>query len=438
MNLATLRPLEAALVSPRPLAPATIVDDSEITSFRRAVLTLRPTSRGKIIGQHPTIRRCLETIDRVACSMATVLVTGESGTGKELVVAALHDASTRRQGPLVTINCGAIPAELVESELFGHVKGAFTGAMSTRRGHVANAEGGTLFLDEVGDLPLAAQVKLLRVLQQREYTPVGDSRAVKCDVRVVAATHRDLKAEVASGRFREDLYYRLNVIQLTLPALRDRGTDVRVLAAHFYRGFVAVSGRTDLRGFSSAALSAIEKHSWPGNVRALENAIERGVLLARGPFIEADDILEAGATSAVEANLTMAPRDPRREPDIIRTVEIRESARARSAIDARTSAASTALPPPPKAARFDSVSRPQSLSMPAVVPFGTPERRGSNPAFPRVLPDQGFDLFTAAEQYQNNLIRQALARTGGNKNKAAQLLGLNRTTLVEIIRRRCL
>jgi sigma-54 specific flagellar transcriptional regulator A len=437
MNLGTLRPLEAALASSRPLAPATIVDvdDGEITSIRRK-LTLRPTSRGKIIGQHPTIKKCLDTIDRVASSMATVLVIGESGTGKELVVAALHDASTRRQGPLVTINCGAIPAELVESELFGHVKGAFTGAQSTRRGHVANAEGGTLFLDEVGDLPLAAQVKLLRVLQQREYTPVGDSRAVKCDVRVVAATHRDLKAEVAAGRFREDLYYRLNVIQLTLPALRERGTDVRLLATHFYRGFVATSGRTDLRGFSVDALRAIETHAWPGNVRALENAIERGVLLARGPFIEADDILEAGASSAVEVNVVVSATDSRREPEVVHRVEIRGAGARTQSVEMRSAAEATALPPPPKAARFDSVPRPQSLSMAAVVPFGAPSLRGSNPAFPRVLPDQGFDLFTAAEQYQNNLIRQALARTAGNKNKAAQLLGLNRTTLVEIIRRR--
>ncbi len=432
MNLGTLRPLEAALVSLRPLASTTIVDDGEIIGKRAAVLTLRPTSRGKIIGQHPSIKRCLETIDRVASSMATVLVSGESGTGKELVVAALHDASARRHGPLVTINCGAIPAELVESELFGHVKGAFTGAQSTRRGHVANAEGGTLFLDEVGDLPLAAQVKLLRVLQQREYTPVGDSRAVKCDVRIVAATHRDLKSEVAAGRFREDLYYRLNVIQLTLPPLRDRGSDVRLLANHFYRGFVAVSGRSDLRGFSAGAIAAIEAHAWPGNVRALENAIERGVLLARGPFIEAEDLLEGTSKSAVETSVPRVSRDPRREPEFTHRVEIRESSHASSGADA------TALPPPPKAARFDSaLSRPaSSMSMPAVVPFGSPERRGSNPAFPRVLPEQGFDLFTAAEQYQNNLIRQALARTAGNKNKAAQLLGLNRTTLVEIIRRR--
>ena len=170
MRLGTLRPVEATLANMRPVSILPM-EDSEITAIRRNVLTLRPTSRGKIIGQHPSIKKVLETIDRVASSMCTVLVTGESGTGKELVVAALHDASPRRQGPLVTINCGAIPAELVESELFGHAKGAFTGAQTARRGHVANAEGGTLFLDEVGDLPLAAQVKLLRVLQKREENP---------------------------------------------------------------------------------------------------------------------------------------------------------------------------------------------------------------------------------------------------------------------------
>jgi sigma-54 specific flagellar transcriptional regulator A len=431
MHLGTLRPVEAAMLSIRPRTMSeALADDAEITSFRRHVLTLRPTSRGKIIGQHPTIKKVLETIDRVASSTCTVLVTGESGTGKELVVAALHDAGPRRHGPLVTINCGAIPTELVESELFGHVKGAFTGAQTARRGHVANAEGGTLFLDEVGDLPLAAQVKLLRVLQQREYTPVGDSRAVKCDVRVVAATHRDLRAEVAAGRFREDLFYRLNVIHLALPALRERGTDVRVLATHFYRSFVAVSGRNDLRGFSAAALAAIESHPWPGNVRALENAIERGVLLARGPFIEAEDILEATTPSAVEARVSMTRPDPRREPEGVHVMHVC------SAADVQSSGDATALPPPPKPARFEPFPRPSSQAMAAVVPFGMPERRGSNPAFPRVLPEQGFDLFTAAESYQNNLIRQALARTGGNKNKAAQLLGLNRTTLVEMIRRR--
>jgi len=477
MNLGTLRPVDAALKSFRPIAaPTGSFAADEISAVRRNVLTLRPTSRGKIIGQHPTIKKVLETIDRVASSMCTVLVTGESGTGKELVVAALHDASTRRTGPMVTINCGAIPAELVESELFGHVKGAFTGAQAARRGHVASAEGGTLFLDEVGELPMSAQVKLLRLLQQREYTPVGDSRAVKCDVRIVAATNRDLKAEVAAGRFREDLYYRLNVIQLALPALRERGTDVRVLASHFYRRCVQSSGRTDLRGFSESALNAVQANKWPGNVRALENAIERGVLLARGPFIESEDIIEADSTFAVEAKIVISQRsDPRREPEsqrqpatqptqsrphqphqphqplqaqpaqqqhptqpqqAIAQIKTQLQQRAPVSVTARGGEA-TALPPPPKAARFDSTPRPESLAMAAVVPFAAQySSRASNPAFPRVLPEAGFNLFSAVESYQNNLIRQALARTGGNKNKAAQLLGLNRTTLVEMIRRR--
>ena len=464
MNLGTLRPVDAALKSFRPLAaPATSFAADEISAVRRTVLTLRPTSRGKIIGQHPSIKKLLETIDRVASSMCTVLVSGESGTGKELVVAALHDASTRRSGPMITINCGAIPADLVESELFGHVKGAFTGAQATRRGHVASAEGGTLFLDEVGELPMSAQVKLLRLLQQREYTPVGDSRAVKCDVRIVAATNRDLKLEVAAGRFREDLYYRLNVIQLTLPPLRERGTDVRVLASHFYRRCVQASGRLDLRGFSEAALAAVQAHSWPGNVRALENSIERGVLLARGPFIEAEDIIEAGTGVIIEtAAVTVTRPDPRREPEILPPTQpqqrpnplqhaqqhVQQNAPQQPisvSVKLTHRGDATALPPPPKAARFDSASaarfdsapRPESIAMAAVVPFAAGyERRASNPAFPRVLPEQGFNLFSAVESYQNNLIRQALARTGGNKNKAAQLLGLNRTTLVEMIRRR--
>ncbi len=477
MRLGTLRPnnAAAAMNSISPLTiPEKVLDQDEITGIRRNGMTLRPTSRGKIIGQHPTIKRVLDTIDRVAGSMCTVLVTGESGTGKELVVAALHDASKRRTGPMITINCGAIPVDLVESELFGHVKGAFTGAQATRRGHIASAEGGTLFLDEIGELPMSAQVKLLRVLQQREYTPVGDSKSVKCDVRIVAATNRDLKAEVAAGRFREDLFYRLNVIQLKLPALRERGTDVRVLASHFYRQFVTASGRDDLRGFSGAALVAIEAHAWPGNVRALENAVERSVLLARGPFIEVEDILGNGAGISITMAAVSAPSiqpsirlDPRRESvhqaatrvpptreagiptprEILAMSPSREmgAVTPRPAVmtprpvivDPRRESEATALPPPPKLARFESSSRHEAFVRPAVLSLQAESTaKSSNPLFPRVLPDQGFDLFTAVESYQNNLIRQALARTGGNKNKAAQLLGLNRTTLVEMIRRR--
>jgi sigma-54 dependent transcriptional regulator, flagellar regulatory protein len=378
---------------PLPSVEASVYSEREITAVRPKIFTLRPTSRGKIIGQDVKVHRVLETIDRVARSSCTVLVTGESGTGKELVVAALHDASERRAGPLVTINCGAIPLELVESELFGHVRGAFTGAQAPRRGYVAHADGGTLFLDEVGELPMAVQVKLLRLLQQREYTPVGESRPNKCDVRIVAATNRDLEAEVRAGRFREDLYYRLNVIRVRLPALRERRSDVRLLATHFFTTFAESSGRTDLLGFSEAALAAVEESPWPGNVRELENAIERAVLLSRGPLIEVEDVL--------------APSAPR-------------------AAVVETATPASAKPDP----RRETSDRPAHVA--AVIPVTHP----SSPAFPRVLPDGGIDLFSAVEQYQDNLVRQALARTGGNKNRAAQLLGLNRTTLVEMIRRR--
>ncbi|MBX3221653.1 MAG: sigma-54-dependent Fis family transcriptional regulator [Labilithrix sp.] len=415
---------------------------------RRNLHTLRPTSRGKIISQDTRLAQVLETIDRVARSACTVLVTGESGTGKELVVAALHDASTRRSAPLVTINCGAIPNELVESELFGHAKGAFTGAQGSRRGLVAAAEGGTLFLDEVGELPLAVQVKLLRLLQQREYTPLGETRAMKCDVRIVAATNRDLEAEVKAGRFREDLYYRLNVIHVELPALRERKGDLGLLARHFCRVFAERAGRDDLRGLSDEAVTAIEAYPWPGNVRALENALERGVLLARGPFVEAEDVFGRVARAlhkptpapAAEASTAPAPVFAPAEPTPP-SIDVQRELRALLPI-ANAPPRTQFLP-----AVVPSAVSPATPADLATAPAGAPApavdntaagavRRGSDPRFPRVLPDTGVDLFNAIDSYQNNLIRQALTRTAGNRNRAAQLLGLNRTTLVEMIRRR--
>jgi DNA-binding NtrC family response regulator len=322
--------------------------------------TLWSTSRGKIVGHHPAIRAVLATVGRVAQSACTVLVTGESGTGKELVVAAIHDASPRARAALVAVNCGAIPENLIESALFGHVRGAFTGAHAAHQGLVATAEGGTLFLDEIGELPLAVQVKILRLLQQREYSPVGDSRTTKCDIRVIAATNRDLEQEVAAGRFREDLYYRLNVIQIPVPPLRERSSDIPGLAMHFFKECAARSARDDLTGFSDEALQTMQGYEWPGNVRALENAVERAVLLAPGPYVEVSDL-------------------------------------------------------PPRVRR----------ELPSGLPVPTSE-----------VPTDGIDLRAAVESYENGLIRDALSKTGRNKNRAAQLLGLNRTTLVEMIKRR--
>jgi PAS domain S-box-containing protein len=238
------------------------------------------TGPGEIVGASPAIARVLREVREVAETDATVLVLGETGTGKELVARAIHAASRRRDRPLVTVNCGAIPASLVESEFFGHVKGAFTGATERRAGRFALADGGTIFLDEVGELPLELQVKLLRVLQEGEFEPVGSSEPRKVDVRVIAATNRDLLREVREGRFRADLYYRLEVFPIRVPPLRERGDDVVLLAAEFARRFAAKMRRA-LAPLSSECARRLRAYAWPGNVRELENVIERAVITAR-------------------------------------------------------------------------------------------------------------------------------------------------------------
>jgi DNA-binding NtrC family response regulator len=248
---------------------------------------IRETSRGPLLAIHPAMRKILDVLDRVAAAPCTVLVTGDSGTGKELVVAALHDASPRAKRPLIAVNCGAIAANIVESELFGHARGAFTGAVTARQGLVAAAEGGTLFLDEIGELPLSVQVKLLRLFQQREYTPVGESRSMKADVRIVAATNRDLAAEVKAGRFREDLYYRLKVFVLRVPPLRERLEDIVPLV----RMFLEREGRADAK-LRPAVRRALETYPWPGNVRELQNAIVHAVALAQGGELAVEHLPE--------------------------------------------------------------------------------------------------------------------------------------------------
>ena len=322
-----------------------------------AAPTPRPRSMRGVVGDTESLVDVYRMVDRVAQTTCTVLITGESGTGKELVARAVHEASNRAGKPFVAVNCGAIPESLIESELFGHIRGAFTGAHTTSIGRIGAAQGGTLFLDEVGELPLSVQVKLLRVLQSHEYSPVGDSRTHRADVRIVAATNVDFEEAVAAGTFREDLYYRLNVIHLAVPPLRDRPRDVPELVAYFLQEAGKRVGRSGVR-LSAAAMDLLVSWQWPGNVRELENTVERAVLLCQ--------------------NDTVEPRD---------------------------------LP-----------SRICGL-------------RGE-PRMTAQLPDAGMDLRAAVASFENSLIRQALERTGWNKNQAARLLGLNRTTLVEMLKRK--
>ena len=336
---------------------------------RRPSAQTASTSSDALVGLSPAVTELRDLIDRVSQSDAAVLITGESGSGKEVVAHEIHRQSRREKGPFIAVNCAAIPETLIESELFGHVKGAFTGAIQTRIGHFAAAEGGTLLLDEIGELPLAMQVKLLRVLQSRAYTSVGDSTPKNADVRVVAATHRDLETMAGAGTFREDLYYRLNVLHVPVAPLRDRGDDVLLLGRAFLERAAAGEGR-GVTGMDEDVVHCLRAYSWPGNVRELEHAITRATVLAR------------------DSSLTLA--------DL-----------------------------PPKVRSAYSTGR-RASAIPMVAPItlaGT------------ILPEGGLNLRLTLEQLERELMRQALERTGGNKNRAADQLGMNRTTMVEKLKR---
>ena len=330
-----------------------------------------------IIGQSTSLAEVFRTMSKVAPTDSTVLVTGESGTGKELLVRALHTHSKRNDKPFVPINCGAIPKELLESELFGHEKGAFTHAIRTRPGRFEIAEGGTVFLDEIGEMDLLLQVKILRVLQEREIERVGGLGMKKVDVRIIAATNRDLEDEVAAGRFREDLYYRLNVIPLHLPALRDRGEDVLLLTDHFLHHFCAQKGRPCLT-LSPDVQKVLEAYPWPGNVRELENLAERLSILCDGDAVLLED-LPAKILSQVG--------------DIVD------------------------LPPP----------RPRPAAQP---------RAGF--AWPTIadLREQNLGLKEFFDTAEEKLLIEALDLAGGVKNQAAEILGIKRTTLIEKLKKR--
>ena len=257
--------------------------------------------KARIIGQGPAMHRVMDLVQQVGPSEANVLILGESGTGKELVARALHQAGPRREGPLVSINCAALPPELLESELFGYRKGAFTGAAKDKPGKFQLAENGTLFLDEIGEFPLQLQAKLLRALQEKVVQPLGGTQEIPVDVRFVAATNKDLLQEVSQGNFRQDLYYRLNVVEITVPSLRERMEDLPFLVNHFVK-ILGEKNRKQVRGINNNFLQALKRYHWPGNVRELENVVERAIILCRSDVLDAGDLPESIAAGDVAGN----------------------------------------------------------------------------------------------------------------------------------------
>jgi DNA-binding NtrC family response regulator len=276
----------------------------EVERARQGILD--PPAAHSLLGAHPLMQRLLDKIIAAAVSRATVLIHGETGTGKELVASAVHSQSKRKQGPFVRLNCSALSEAVLESELFGHEKGAFTGAVTRRKGRFEQADGGTLFLDEVSEIPPPVQVKLLRFLQERQFERVGGNETLTVDTRIVAATNKDLRQLVDDGRFRQDLYYRLNVVRLDVPPLRVRPSDIPLLADHFVRRFAAENDKS-IGGFTQEAMEALLTQPWPGNVRELQNAVEQAVVLCKGERVELDDLPLSRVSNDAESIRLLIP-----------------------------------------------------------------------------------------------------------------------------------
>ncbi len=325
-------------------------------------VNLEKSGFNEILGQSTQIQRVFDMISKVSATASTVLITGESGTGKELVCRAIHKMSSRKNGPLIPVNCAAIPEELLESEIFGHEKGAFTGATTARDGRFQLANNGTIFLDGVGEMNPKLQMKFLRVLQESEFERVGGSKTIRVDVRVIAATNKDIEKAVEKKEFREDLFYRLNVIPIHLPSLRERQEDISILFQYFM-GKLRENGLSKIGSLHPKALDALQTYSWPGNVRELENLIERMSVLVEKPVLHLEDL-----------------------PDRFRNDKITATSSA--------------------------------------------------PAPEMEFPDGGIDLKAVMDEFESNLILKALEKSGGVKNRAAQLLSLNRTTLVEKLKKK--
>ncbi|MFQ5451329.1 MAG: sigma-54 interaction domain-containing protein [Nitrospinaceae bacterium] len=338
------------------------------------------TDSFQIIGESKPIREVFEVVEKAAGTDSTVMIFGESGTGKELIARALHLNSPRSRKSFIAVNCAAIPHELLESELFGYEKGAFTGAGNTRVGRMELAHEGTIFLDEIGDMPLTLQVKLLRVLSEREIDRIGGSKSIPIDVRVIAATHCNLEHAVQNGRFREDLYYRLNIIPIFMPPLRERRSDIPLLVEHFLGRFNETKNKI-CKTISQEAVDILVNYSWPGNIRELANFIERMVVLSSGSVISPRDLPEKVLGETPKEKWT-----PLEEPVINeRPTEMLQNSLRKSIFAG--------------------------------------------------VPDEGMNLKMAVEDFERELILEALEKTDWVKNKAANLLGLNRTTLVEKLKK---
>jgi len=333
-----------------------------------------------IIGESRNMMDVFDIVEKAAASDSTVMIFGESGTGKELIARCLHEQSPRAKNAFVAVNCAAIPHDLLESELFGYEKGAFTGAVNTRIGRLELANQGTVFLDEIGDMPMTLQVKLLRVLAEREIDRIGGTRTIPIDIRVIAATHRNLEEGVEKGTFREDLFYRLNIIPVHMPPLRERGGDVRLIAEYFLDHFNKARNKS-ISGISPEAMEVLSRYSWPGNIRELANFIERMVVLCSGDVITTRD-LPAKVVGEVPRE-KWAPLDEK-EPEGSPALALQNSLRKSYSIG---------------------------------------------------IPEEGMNLKSVVENFEKELILEALEKTNWVKNKAAGLLGLNRTTLVEKLKK---
>ena len=337
------------------------------------------TDSFNIIGESPEIRAVFDIVGRAAASQSTVMIYGESGTGKELIARALHLNSPRKSKPFIAVNCAAIPHDLLESELFGYEKGAFTGAVNARVGRIELANQGTIFFDEIGDMPPALQVKLLRVLAEREIDRIGSVKSTPVDIRVITATHQNLEAAIEEGRFREDLYYRLNIIPLALPPLRDRKTDIPLLVSHFLNQF---NGTGRSKTINEEAMNILGNYSWPGNIRELANFVERMVVLSIDSTITPRDLPDKVLGEVPKEKWTPLEKDsePTGNPTQILQQSLRQSFRVG-------------------------------------------------------IPDEGINLKKLVEGFEKELLIEALEKTGWVKNKAAILLSLNRTTLVEKLKK---